>query len=163
VLRRLRHAGGKAHVLILTARDGTEDRIQGLDQGADDYLVKPFAFRELLARVRALVRRRYAAKNPVIAVGDLEVDTAGRLVRRGGRRVDLSPREYALLELLALRQGEVVTRTDVWEHVYELHATAESKVVDVLIGHLRRKLDGPGLPRLIHTRRGHGYVLTEEA
>jgi DNA-binding response OmpR family regulator len=159
VLKRLRRTDAKASVLVLTARDATDDRVRGLDAGADDYLVKPFAFKELLARVRALVRRRYEAKSPLLAVDDLEVDTAARTVRRGGRRIDLSPREYALLELLALRRGEVVTRTEVWEHVYELHASAESNVVDVVIGHLRRKLDGPGLPRLIHTRRGHGYFL----
>jgi DNA-binding response OmpR family regulator len=161
VLKRLRAAGGKAHVLVLTAKDTTEDRIRGLDLGADDYLVKPFAFAELLARVRALIRRRYNAKDPVIAVADLRIDTTARTVHRGGQRIDLSPREYAVLELLALRAGEVVSRTDVWEHVYEFHSVAESNVVDVVIGHIRRKLDGPGLPRLIHTRRGHGYVLAE--
>jgi DNA-binding response OmpR family regulator len=162
LLRRLRAAGGRAHVLILTARDETDDRVRGLNLGADDYLVKPFVFKELLARVRALVRRRYEALSPRIVVGDLEVDTSARLVRRGRRRVDLSPREYALLELLALRRGEVVSRSDVWAHVYELNSAAESNVVDVLIGHLRRKLDGPGDQRLIHTRRGHGYVLTDD-
>jgi DNA-binding response OmpR family regulator len=162
VLKRLRAAGGNAHVIVLTARDTTEDRIRGLDLGADDYLVKPFAFGELLARVRALVRRRYGAKDPVIAVADLRIDTTARTVHRGGQRIDLSPREYAVLELLALRAGEVVSRTDVWEHVYEFHSAAESNVVDVVIGHIRRKLDAPGLPKLIHTRRGHGYVLSEE-
>ncbi|HEY7118626.1 MAG TPA: response regulator transcription factor [Tepidisphaeraceae bacterium] len=159
ILERLRKAGRNTHVLILTAKDDTEDRVTGLEAGADDYLVKPFAFKELLARVRALIRRRYAAKNPVITVDDLEINTVARTVRRGDRRIELSPREYALLEFLALRTGEVVTRTDIWEHVYEFHATAESNVVDVLIGHIRRKLDAPGSSKLIHTRRGHGYVL----
>jgi DNA-binding response OmpR family regulator len=161
VLRRLRKAGRTTHVLILTALDATADRVKGLDLGADDYLIKPFAFAELLARVRALVRRKYEAKNPVIRVGDLEVDTTSKTVRRGARRIDLSPREYALLELLALRRGTVVSRGDIWAHVYELHSTAESNVVDVLIGHIRRKLDAPGLAKLIHTRRGYGYVLGE--
>ena len=159
VLKRLRKSGRDTHVLILTAKDTTEDRVRGLDLGADDYLVKPFAFRELLARVRALVRRKYHTKDPTLRVADLEIDTTARTVRRAGRRIELSPREYALLELLAERAGEVVTRTDIWEHVYEFHSSAESNVVDVLIGHIRRKLEGPGLAKLIHTRRGHGYVL----
>src|SRR5437016_239426 len=159
VLKRLRKSGRDTHVLILTAKDTTEDRVRGLDLGADDYLVKPFAFRELLARVRALVRRKYHTKDPTLRVADLEIDTTARTVRRAGRRIELSPREYALLELLAERAGEVVTRTDIWEHVYEFHSNAESNVVDVLIGHIRRKLEGPGLAKLIHTRRGHGYVL----
>jgi DNA-binding response OmpR family regulator len=161
LLRQFRASGGRSHVLMLTARDTTDDRVRGLDSGADDYLVKPFAFAELLARVRALLRRQYDVKDPVIRIADMELDTAARTVRRTGRRIDLSPREYALLELLALRRDAVVTRTQIWEHVYEYNAVAESNVVDVLIGHLRRKLDGPGLARLIHTRRGHGYVLTD--
>jgi DNA-binding response OmpR family regulator len=163
VLRRLRQspdaAGRRSHVLILTARDAPDDRVKGLDAGADDYLVKPFVFAELLARVRALIRRRYDAKDPLIRVADLEIDTAARRARRGGESVELSAREYALLEYLAHRAGEVVTRTDIWEHVYEFDSTASSNVVDVFIGHLRKKIERPGLPRLIHTRRGHGYVL----
>jgi DNA-binding response OmpR family regulator len=163
VLKRMRKAGRTAHVLILTAKDTTTDRVTGLDLGADDYLIKPFAFAELLARLRALVRRRYQAKAPVTEVGDLEIDTTTRTVRRAGRRVELSPKEYMLLQYLAARCGEVVTRSEIWEHVYEFHAEADSNVVDVMIGHLRRKLDGPGLSKLIHTRRGHGYVLGEAA
>jgi DNA-binding response OmpR family regulator len=159
VLKQLRENGCSTHVLILTAKDTTADRIKGLDSGADDYLVKPFEFAELLARVRALVRREYKAKNPVLAIGDLEIDTAARSVRRGGASIDLTPREYALLEFLALRQGKVVTRTEVWEHVYEFNDDATSNVVDVFIGHLRRKIELPGYARLIHTRRGHGYML----
>jgi DNA-binding response OmpR family regulator len=159
LLKRLRKAGAKSHVLILTAKDTTQDRVNGLDLGADDYLVKPFAFKELLARVRALVRRRYSAKSPVIVVEDLEIDSTTRTVRRGGRRIDLTPKEYVLLQYLALRPGELVTRSEIWEHAYEFNSEAESNVVDVTIGHIRRKLDGPGLAKLIHTRRGHGYVL----
>lgn len=162
VLQELRKAGRKTHVLILTARDGVEDRVAGLNLGADDYLVKPFAFAELLARVRALVRRSYAAKNPVICVADLEVDTVARSARRAGQRLDLTAREYALLEFLAVRAGELVTRTDIWGHVYEFDSDAHSNVVDVYIGYLRRKLERSGRPRLIHTRRGQGYVLGEE-
>ncbi len=163
LLRALRADGRDTHVLILTAKDAIEDRVRGLDLGADDYLVKPFAFAELLARIRALIRRRYHAKDPRIRVGDLEIDTARRQVRRCGTPVHLTPREYALLEYLALRAGQVVTRQELWEHVYDFHASPESNVVDVYIGYLRRKLEKPGWPRLIHTRRGHGYMLAESA
>jgi DNA-binding response OmpR family regulator len=161
VLKRLREAGRKTHVLILTARDASADRVIGLDGGADDYLVKPFVFAELLARVRALVRRRYDRKSPVIEVADMQIDTAKRAVRRGGEVVDLSAREYALLEFLALRAGQVVTRTEIWEHVYEFESDAGSNVVDAFIRLLRKKIERPGLPTLIHTRRGHGYLLGE--
>ena len=161
VLKRIREKDRRTSVLILTAKDTAEDRVRGLDVGADDYLVKPFVFAELLARVRALVRRKYDARSPILKIADMEIDTAARAVRRAGNVIELSAREYALLELLALRVGEVVTRTDIWEHVYNFNSTAESNVVDVYIAHLRRKLEGPGLPRLIHTRRGHGYVLGE--
>ena len=160
LLKKLRQKDAASHVLILTARDATEDRIRGLDAGADDYLVKPFAFEELLARVRALVRRKYDAKSPVIRIDDLELNTLAKTARRGGEQVTLSAREYALLELLALRAGEIVSRTDVLEHVYVFASDPDSNVVDVYVAHLRRKLERPGLPRLIHTRRGQGYVLS---
>lgn len=159
VLRRLRAAGKKTHVLILTARDASADRVAGLDGGADDYLVKPFVFAELLARVRALVRRRYDSKSPSIEVGDLQIDTTARIVRRDGEFIDLSGREYALLEFLALRAGQVVSRTEIWEHVYEFESEAASNVVDAFIRLLRKKIERPHLPPLIHTRRGHGYCL----
>jgi DNA-binding response OmpR family regulator len=159
LLRRLREAGRATHVLIITAKGETEDKIRGLNLGADDYLAKPFALGELIARVRALARRRYGTKDPVIRVADLEIDTVHRTVERGGERIELTPREYALLTFLALHAGEVVTRTMVWEHIYEFASTARSNVVDVYIGHLRRKIERPGLPPLLHTRRGHGYVL----
>ena len=161
VLQRLREAGRKAHVLILTARDGVADRVRGLNLGADDYLAKPFAFEELVARVRALVRRSYAAKDPAIRVADLELDSVARTARRGGAPLDLTAREFALLEFLALRAGEVVSRTDIWEHLYDFHGAAQSNVVEVYIGYLRRKTEQGGRPRLIHTRRGQGYVLEE--
>ncbi|MGB9626783.1 MAG: response regulator transcription factor, partial [Phycisphaerae bacterium] len=163
LLKRLRKAGSATHVLILTARDTLDDRVKGLDLGADDYLVKPFAFEELLARVRALIRRKYEAKNPVIRVADLEIDTGCRTVRRAGEPIPLTAHEYALLEFLAMRAGRIVTRTDIWEHVYAFHSSPESNVVDVYIGYLRRKIERAGLPRLIHTRRGQGYVLGESA
>lgn len=159
ILERLRREGSSVHVLVLTARDGVEDRVHGINLGADDYLVKPFAFEELLARVRALVRRKYDAKSPLIRIADLEIDTGRRAVRRGRRPIDLTAREYALLEFLAHRAGEVVTRSEIWEHIYDFASDASSNVVDVYIGYLRRKLETNGLPRLIHTRRGAGYVL----
>ncbi|MFQ6133454.1 MAG: response regulator [Armatimonadota bacterium] len=161
IIRALRDGGDQTHILILTAKDAVDDRVKALNLGADDYLVKPFAFAELLARVRALVRRGYRAKSPVIRIADLEVDTAARVVHRAGERIELTPREYALLEYLALRAGEVVTRSDVWEHIYDFHSSAQSNVVDVYIGYLRKKIERPGLPRLIHTRRGEGYILGE--
>ena len=135
------------------------DRVKGLDLGADDYLVKPFAFEELLARVRALARRAYCAKNPTIKVGDLAIDTAAQRVWRGKEEATLTPREYALLEYLAMRAGQVVSRTDIWEHVYEFNSEADSNVVDVYIGYLRKKIERPGKAALIHTVRGRGYRL----
>jgi DNA-binding response OmpR family regulator len=161
-LRKLREKDAVTPVLILTARDAPRDRVDGLDAGADDYLVKPFAFAELLARVRALIRRKYDKRDPRITVGDLELDTTSRTVRRGGREIVLSGREYALLEFLALRRGQDVNRSEICQHVYDFHAETESNVVDVFIGHLRRKLEDPDSPRkLIHTRRGFGYVLDD--
>jgi len=162
ILRSLRKDGLQTHVLILTARDAVEERVKGLDLGADDYLVKPFALEELLARVRALLRRKFQSKNPLIKVGDLEIDQATRQARRGGQAIQLTPREYALLEFLALRSGEVVSRSEIWEHLYEFNSQASSNVVDVYIGYLRKKLDRPGFAPLIHTRRGHGYLLGED-
>ena len=162
ILGELRRRGRQTHVLVLTAKDTLEDRVKGLNAGADDYLVKPFAFTELLARIRALVRRQYQVKSPEIHVADLVIDTAARTVVRAGISIELTAREYALLEFLAHRAGKVVTRTEIWDHVYELNATAESNVVDVYIGHLRKKLDLPGNPAPIHTRRGHGYVLQKD-
>ncbi|MBU4605333.1 MAG: response regulator transcription factor [Proteobacteria bacterium] len=162
ILRSLRGEGIQTHVLILTARDAVEDRVEGLDLGADDYLVKPFALDELMARVRALLRRQYQSKSPLIKVADLELNQATRQVRRSGQEIDLTRREYALLEYLALRAREVVSRNEIWEHLYEFNSQAQSNVVDVYIGYLRKKLDRPGLVPLIHTRRGQGYWLGEE-
>ncbi len=159
VLRQLRTGGSNTPILLLTARDTVADRVAGLNAGADDYLLKPFSMDELLARVRALVRRKYAATNPVLRVQDLEVDTGARSVRRAGQVIDLTAREYSLLEFLAHRAGQIVTRSDIWAHVYDFASTAESNVVDVYIGYLRRKIEHPGRPQLIQTRRGQGYVL----
>jgi DNA-binding response OmpR family regulator len=159
ILRRLRGAGREDSVLILTAKDTVPDRVKGLDLGADDYLVKPFAFEELLARVRALVRRGYGKHNPMIEVGPLRVDTAKRKVWREAEEVELRAMEYKLLEYLARRAGETVSRAEIWQHLYDFDAQSTSNVVDVYIGCLRRKLDRPGETSLIQTRRGLGYVL----
>jgi DNA-binding response OmpR family regulator len=159
VLDRLRAAGIDTHVLILTAKDTVEDRVRGLQKGADDYLVKPFAFDELLARIQALGRRRYRSKNPRIAVGDLLVDTARRTALRAGEPVALAPREYALLEYLALNRGKVVSRAKIEAHIYDDRAEPMSNVVDAAVCALRRKIDTPGQPSRIVTRRGMGYML----
>ena len=159
ILKKIRSEGKKTHVLILTARDTVPDRVHGLDLGADDYLVKPFAFEELLARVRSLVRRRYERKQPLIEVADLKIDTAAQRVWRGGDEIVLTGREYALLEYLALRAGQTVSRSDIWQHLYEFESQATSNVVDVYIGYLRKKIDLPGRSPLIQTVRGRGYML----
>lgn len=161
ILVRLREKGNATPILILTAKDAVEDRMKGLDMGADDYLVKPFFLGELMSRLKALVRRSYQQNDPVIRIGDLEVDTSARRVRRGGREIELTAREYALLEYLARREGQLVTRTDIWSHVYENCGGSGSNVVDVYVGYLRKKVHLADLPTLIHTRRGQGYVLQE--
>jgi DNA-binding response OmpR family regulator len=164
VLRTLRREGIGHAVLILTARDGIEDRVRGLDAGGDDYLVKPFAFEELLARVRALVRRSYADRTVEMVVGPIRIDTAARHVTCHGRTVDLTAREYALLEYLARRKGQIVAREDIWNHVYDFSSTATSNVIDVYVGYLRRKLDrvlALDGPSCIQTLRGRGYRMVE--
>ena len=159
ILKQLRARGRQSHVLVLTAKDTLEDRVTGLDLGADDYLVKPFEFKELLARVRALLRRSYREKNPSIKLQDLQIDLTTQRVWRGREEIQLTPREYALLEYLAMRSGQTVSRTDIWEHVYEFNSSASSNVVDVYIGYLRRKIERSGKPPLIRTVRGRGYIL----
>jgi len=162
VLRRLRARGAATAVIVMTARDQVPDRVAGLDLGADDYLPKPFAFEELLARLRAVIRRRYQAPSNLVRVADLEIDAAGRAVQRGGRAIALSALEYALLEYLAMRRGQVVTRAEIREHVYDFAAEPASNVVDVYVGYLRTKLESAGEPRLLHTIRGVGYVLRNQ-
>jgi DNA-binding response OmpR family regulator len=163
LLEQLRAKGKQTHVLLLTARDTVEDRVRGLRKGADDYLVKPFALDELLARVEALCRRSYGTKATRIVLGELVIETGARTVTLAGVSVELTPREYALLEYLALRQGQVVSRTEIEQHIYDDSVDPLSNVVDSAICTLRKKMTAPGAKPLIHTRRGHGYVLDSTA
>ncbi|HEX2852130.1 MAG TPA: response regulator transcription factor [Opitutaceae bacterium] len=159
VLRRLREGGRLTPVLLLTAKDTVSDRVQGLNQGADDYLIKPFALEELLARVKVLCRRKYRMTDARITIDDLVVDTVAKRVTRGGRPVELTSREFALLEYLASRRGAVVSRSDIEEHIYDGMVDPMSNVVDSAICIVRRKLAESNPRPLIHTRRGQGYVL----
>jgi DNA-binding response OmpR family regulator len=161
VCRRLRRTGSNVPVLMLTARDAVESRISGLDSGADDYLVKPFDFGELLARLRALIRRGRLPLTPaVLAVGELRIDLRARQAHRGDALVRLTSREFALLEFLVLHAGEVVGRAAIAEHVWDSPFESMSNVIDVMIQRLRRKIDGPRGESLITTRRGEGYMLS---
>jgi DNA-binding response OmpR family regulator len=163
VLKALRQEGLRMPVLMLTARDAVGDRVTGLDLGADDYLSKPFAFEEFLARVRALLRRGGAGSAPVLRLADLTLDPATREVRRGARRVELTAREHTLLEYFLRNAGRVLTRPILAQHVWGLDFDPESNVVDVYVGYLRRRIEGPGERRLLHTVRGVGYVLKDES
>ena len=159
VLAGLRKRGNDSPVLCLTARDAVDDRVRGLNLGADDYLPKPFEWAELIARVRALVRRGHRKADPVLTVGDLLINTGAKTVERGGRPIELTAREYSLLELLAMKKGEVVSRSYIWEHLYDWADETSSNVIDVYIGYLRAKIDREFPVKLLHTRRGQGYIL----
>jgi len=163
VLTGARQAGVHAPVIMLTARDSVADKVTGLDLGADDYLAKPFAFEELLARVRALFRRRSERRAPVLRLADLTLDPATRKVERAGRRIELTTREWALLEYFMRNTGRILTRPMLVQHVWGLDFDPESNIVDVYVGYLRRKIDGPQERKLFHTIRGAGYVLKDEA
>jgi two-component system copper resistance phosphate regulon response regulator CusR len=163
VLRRLRARGSKAAVLVLTARDATRDKVENFEAGADDYLTKPFAFAELLVRVKALLRRPPVSPNHVLRVEDLEIDRLSQQVRRAGKRIELTAKEYALLEYLAAHPGRVLSRTMIIEHVWDESFEGLTNIVDVYVRHLRAKVDEPFEPKLIRTVRGTGYSLGGEA
>jgi DNA-binding response OmpR family regulator len=162
LLRRLRAAGFGTPVLILTARGAVDDRIAGLNAGADDYMAKPFAFGELLARIGALRRRGVQRGMVALRVGDLELDIRSRQARRGARRIDLTAREFSILEHLMRHAGEVVTRSMLADHVWGERHDSLSNLIEVFINRLRKKLEADGAPRLLHTVRGAGYTLREE-
>ena len=159
VCRQLRAQGIGATILMLTARDSVADRVEGLDSGADDYLVKPFEFAELLARLRALLRRRGVRQYPVIEVGDLRLDTRSHRVTRGGDELPLTTKEYALLEYLSVNAGRVMGREEIAEHVWNEEFDPFSNLIEVYIGRLRRIVDRDRAPKLIHTLRGAGYIV----
>jgi DNA-binding response OmpR family regulator len=159
ILRKLRERQRPASVLILSAKDTVEDRVEGLQAGADDYLVKPFAFEELLARVRSLIRRRYDVRQDVICVGKLQINLASRTVICSNKVIELPPREYTLLEFLALRRGTVVSRMEIEEHIYDDRKELMSNVVDAAISSLRKELKRIGEGSLIKTRQKAGYII----
>jgi two-component system copper resistance phosphate regulon response regulator CusR len=162
VCKELRGAGIKIPVLMLTARDGVEDRVEGLDSGADDYLSKPFDFKELLARLRALLRRARDLRPEVLQVGDLTLNTANHTVTRRGVRISLTAKEYSLLEFFMIREGKVVSRDQIAEHVWDENFDPFSNVIDVYVRRLRRKIDDDFGRPLIHTRRGEGYIFSAD-
>jgi two-component system copper resistance phosphate regulon response regulator CusR len=160
VCRELRKTGQRMPILMLTARDAVEDRVSGLDHGADDYLTKPFEFRELLARLRALLRRTGELRPPQLVVADLLIDTVGQNVSRGGRAISMTAKEYALVEFLARNAGRVVGREEIAEHVWDEEFDPFSNLIEVYVNRVRRKIDVDSLKPLLHTRRGSGYVLS---
>ena len=162
VLQEFRKHQGKTPVLLLTVRAAIEDKVLGLDTGADDYLTKPFSFQELLARIRALLRRRVEAAPPLLQVADLTLDPARRIVSRGTERIDLSTKEFALLDYFMRNPGRVLTRTMIAEHVWDYDFDPMSNIIDVYVNYLRKKIDTGREPKLIHTVRGVGYVLQVE-
>ena len=161
VFEEIRKEGVRVPVLFLTARDSIEDRVKGLELGADDYLIKPFAFSELLARIRVVLRRPQAQKSTEIEIADLKIDLLKRKVQRAGRQIDLTQKEFVLLSLLAQRSGDVISRTMIAEQVWDMNFDSDTNVVDVAIRRLRSKVDDPFNKKLIHTVRGVGYVLEE--
>ena len=161
ILSTLRQSGNRIPVLFLTARDTVQDRVKGLELGADDYLIKPFAFSELLARVRLLLRRTPARQSETLQIADLEIEFVRQKATRSGNRLDLTPKEFALLSLLARRTGEVLSRTLIAEQVWDINFDSDTNVIDVAIRRLRSKVDDPFVKKLIHTVRGVGYVFED--
>jgi len=162
LLRRLRKQGGNAPVLVLTARDATVDKVENFEAGADDYLTKPFVFAELLVRVKALLRRPPVSRSHVLRVADLEVDRLTQQVRRAGQRIELTSKEYGLLEYMMAHPGRVLSRTMIMEHVWDESFEGLTNIVDVYVRHLREKIDKPHGRKLIRTVRGAGYCLSDE-
>ena len=162
VLRQIRRNGSNMPILILTAKDSVEDIVSGLDGGSDDYLTKPFSFAELLARVRALLRRKAREKTDILTVGDLSLSTSTHRVKRGGREIELTPKEYALLEYFMRNPNRILTRTLITEHVWDYHFDPETNVIDVYVNYLRKKIDQGFEKKLIHTIRGSGYMMRGE-
>lgn len=162
IVKELRQKGDDTPVIFLTARDSIADRVKGLDLGADDYLIKPFDFDELLARIRVMTRRKTGQKTSTMIIGDLIIDTASQQVSRGGRNIELSAREYAILKYMALNKGRVLSREQIEDHVWNFDYEGGSNVVDVYISYLRKKIDAPGEKKLIHTAWGRGWVLKED-
>lgn len=163
LLQLIRERGRRTGVICVTARDGVDDRVKGLDLGADDYLLKPFAWKELKARVRSVIRRAYDRVDNRLVVGDLRIDPVGRSVYRGETPILLTAKEFAVLHYLAMRAGEVVSRSDIIEHLYDQQDDSMSNVVDVYVAHLRAKIDRGAARPLIHTRRGQGYQLSSDS
>ena len=161
VTERLRGSGNEVPIIMLTARDGVADRVRGLDVGADDYLTKPFAFEELVARVRANLRRGPIQVDPILELDDLRLDPATREVSRGGQRIELTVKEYGLLDYLLRNKNRIVTRTSIIEHVWDVRFDSDTNLVDVYVRYLRKKIDEPFERKLIHTVRGVGYVMRE--
>lgn len=162
VLRALRKKGRQTPVLLLTAKDGIEDRVDGLDAGADDYLVKPFAFEELMARIRVMLRKKSGQSSNLLSVGDLTLDLGTHTVVRDGQAISLSSREFALLRYLVMNQGMILSRDQIEQHIWNYDYEGSSNMIDVYIRYLRKKIDDPFEKKLIHTVRGAGYVLREE-
>lgn len=162
VLSYIRKSGKTTPVLFLTAKDAVSDRVKGLDSGANDYLVKPFSLEELSARIRAMTRTSFGTSSSVITVADLELDTAGKTVKRGGREIILSAKEFSLLEYLMLNRGKILSRDKIEDHIWNFDYEGGTNVVDVYISYLRKKIDDGFDKKLIHTVRGRGYVIREE-
>jgi len=162
VLRRIRRNGFGVPILILTAKDSVEDIVTGLDTGSDDYLTKPFSFAELVARVRALLRRKAKEKTDILTIGDLRLSTSTHRVKRGTREIELTPKEYALLEYFMRNPNRILTRALITEHVWDYHFDPETNVIDVYVNYLRKKIDQGFEKKLIHTIRGSGYMMKDE-